>query len=293
MIASAGSLAQIIPPSLMMIIYAATAGVSVGAMFLAGIIPGLLIGLGQMAWAWRVASRLGIGEATTYSSSGLLSASRSAWPALLIPIIVIGGILGGVFTATEASVVAVFYVLLLSLVYRQFGWSRLFKLTEDSIGLFSLSLLCVAAASLWGWILAFYSVPQGIVAWLGDAGMLSSTHQIFIFVILIFLLIGTFMDAIPAIIILQPIVGEVGAAGGIDPYHMGIVVVLTLAIGLITPPYGLCLLIASDLGKVSVAAALRALVPFFLISLAVLALAVLLPDLILWIPRATMASLMP
>ena len=291
--AASSTLGNIIPPSLMMIIYAATAGVSVGAMFLAGIIPGLLIGLGQMAWAWRVASRLGIGEATTYSSSGLLSASRSAWPALLIPIIVIGGILGGVFTATEASVVAVFYVLLLSLVYRQFGWSRLFKLTEDSIGLFSLSLLCVAAASLWGWILAFYSVPQGIVAWLGDAGMLSSTHQIFIFVILIFLLIGTFMDAIPAIIILQPIVGEVGAAGGIDPYHMGIVVVLTLAIGLITPPYGLCLLIASDLGKVSVAAALRALVPFFLISLTVLALAVLLPDLILWIPRATMASLMP
>jgi tripartite ATP-independent transporter DctM subunit len=276
----------------MMIIYAATAGVSVGAMFLAGIVPGLLIGLGQMGWAWRVASRLGIGEKATFSARGLASSTRSAWPALLIPVIVLGGIMGGVFTATEASVVAVLYVLLLSLVYRQFGLSRLFKLTEDSIGLFSLSLLCVAAASVWGWILAFYSVPQGIVGWLGDAGLLSSTHQIFLFVILIFLVIGTFMDAIPAIIILQPIVGEIGAAAGIDPYHMGIVVVLTLAIGLITPPYGLCLLIASDLGKISVGAALRALVPFFLISLGVLALAVLFPELILWIPRVTMANLM-
>lgn len=291
--AASSTLGNIIPPSLMMIIYAATAGVSVGAMFLAGIIPGLLIGLGQMGWAWRVASRLGIGEKATFSAKGLVSTTRSAWPALLIPVIVLGGIMGGVFTATEASVVAVLYVLLLSLAYRQFGLSRLFKLTEDSIGLFSLSLLCVAAASLWGWILAFYSVPQGIVAWLGDAGLLGSTHQIFIFVILIFLVIGTFMDAIPAIIILQPIVGEIGAAAGIDPYHMGIVVVLTLAIGLITPPYGLCLLIASDLGKISVGAALRALVPFFLISVGVLALAVLFPDLILWIPRATMASLMP
>ena len=291
--AASSTLGNIIPPSLMMIIYAATAGVSVGAMFLAGIIPGLLIGLGQMGWAWRVASRLGIGEKTTFSARGLASSTRSAWPALLIPVIVLGGIIGGVFTATEASVVAVLYVLLLSLLYRQFGLSRLFRLTEDSIGLFSLSLLCVAAASLWGWILAFYSVPQGIVGWLGGAGLLSSTYQIFIFVILIFLVIGTFMDAIPAIIILQPIVGEIGAAAGIDPYHMGIVVVLTLAIGLITPPYGLCLLIASDLGKISVAAALRALVPFFLISLGVLALAVLLPDLILWIPRATMGTLMP
>lgn len=290
--AASSTLGNIIPPSLMMIIYAATAGVSVGAMFLAGIIPGLLIGLGQMGWAWRVASRLGIGEKTTFSVRGLASNTRSAWPALLIPVIVLGGIMGGVFTATEASVVAVLYVLLLSLLYKQFGLSRLFRLTEDSIGLFSLSLLCVAAASLWGWILAFYSVPQGIVGWLGDAGLLSSTNQIFLFVILIFLVIGTFMDAIPAIIILQPIVGEVGAAAGIDPYHMGIVVVLTLAIGLITPPYGLCLLIASDLGKISVTAALRALVPFFVISVGVLAVAVMLPDLILWIPRETMATLM-
>lgn len=290
--AASSTLGNIIPPSLMMIIYAATAGVSVGAMFLAGIIPGLLIGLGQMAWSWRVASRLGIGERTRFSTRRLLSTTRSAWPALLIPIIVIGGIIGGIFTATEASVVAVLYVLLLSVAYRQFGFARLFRLTEDSIGLFSLSLLCVAAASLWGWILAFYSVPQGIVAWLGDAGLLSSTPQVFVFVTLIFLVIGTFMDAIPAIIILQPIIGEVGAAAGIDPYHMGIVVVLTLAIGLITPPYGLCLLIASDLGKISVGAALRALVPFFIISLGVLAVAVLFPDLILWIPRAAMANLM-
>jgi tripartite ATP-independent transporter DctM subunit len=289
--AASSTLGNIIPPSLMMIIYAATAGVSVGAMFLAGIIPGILIGVGQMAWSWRVASRLDIGEAEAFSPGRLARATRAAWPALLIPVLVIGGILGGVFTATEASVVAVLYVLLLSLVYRQFGLSRLFSLTEDSIGLFSLSLLCVAAASLWGWILAFYSVPQGIVSWLEGAGMLDSPLQIFAFVILIFLVIGTFMDAIPAIIILQPIVGEVGAAAGIDPYHMGIVVVLTLAIGLITPPYGLCLLIASDLGKISVTAALRALVPFFVISLAVLALAVFFPDLILWIPRAALANL--
>jgi tripartite ATP-independent transporter DctM subunit len=274
----------------MMIIYAATAGVSVGAMFLAGIVPGILIGIGQMLWARRVAHRLDIGDTTPFSVRRLFSSGRSAWAALLIPVIVIGGIMGGVFTATEAGVVAVLYVLLLAVATPGFGFRGLFHLTEESIGLFSLSLLCVAAASLWGWLLAFYSVPQSFVAGLGDAGLLASPFHIFVAVILMFLVIGTFMDAIPAIIILQPIIGEMAVAGGIDPYHMGVVVVLTLAIGLITPPYGLCLLIAADLGEIPVTSAMRGLAPFYMVSLSVVAVAVLFPDLILWIPRTFMAG---
>ncbi len=291
--AASSTLGNIIPPSLMMIIYAATAGLSVGAMFLSGIVPGVLIGLAQMVWAGRVASRLRIGESTPFSVRTLKSTARLAWTALVIPVIVIGGILGGVFTATEASVIAVGYVLVVSLLSRQLTFARLFKLTEDSTGLFSLSLLCVAAASLWGWVLAFYGVPQAVVGWLGGIGLLESTAGIFVVVIAVFLVIGTFMDAIPAIIILQPIVGELVAVGSIDPYHMGIVVVLTLAIGLITPPYGLCLLIASDLAGLSTVAAVRALVPFYLISLGVLAVAVFLPDLVLLIPRVAMPGLAP
>lgn len=289
--AASSTLGNIIPPSLMMIIYAATAGLSVGALFLAGIVPGILIGVGQMVWAWRVAADSGIVEMTRFSPGRLLSTTRAAWPALLIPVIVIGGILGGVFTATEASVVAVLYVLALSVITRQASPRRLFRLTDESISLFSLSLLCVAAASLWGWVLAYYAVPQGIVAWLETAGVLSSPLRIFGAVIVIFLVIGSFMDAIPAIIIMQPIIGEIATAGGIDPYHMGIVVVLTLAIGLITPPYGLCLLIAADLGGTPIGKAMRALVPFYLISLGVVMIAVLLPDVILWIPDAVMSNL--
>jgi tripartite ATP-independent transporter DctM subunit len=291
--AASSTLGNVIPPSLMMIIYAAISGVSVGAMFLAGIVPGILIGMGQMLWAGGVASRLGIGEAATFSGRKVVAASRSAWAALLIPVLVLGGILAGIFTATEASVIAVLYVLLLAVGYREISFTRLFRTTEDSISLFSLSLLCVAAAAVWGWILAFYAVPQAVVLWLDGIGMLGSEYMIFLFVVLIFLVIGTFMDAIPAIILLQPIVGEVGAAGGIDPYHMGIVVVLTLAIGLITPPYGLCLLIASGLGRIPVTSAIRALMPFYLISLAVLSVAVFLPDIVLWIPRVSLPEVMP
>lgn len=291
--AASSTLGNIIPPSLMMIIYAATGGVSVGAMFLTGIIPGILIGVGQMMWSWRVSSRLGIAATTRFSGRQLLSASRSAWLALLIPVVVIGGIIGGVFTATEASLVAALYVILLAAVYRTFEWRRLFSVGQDSIGLFSLSLLCVAAASLWGWLLAFYGIPQAVVDALGATGLLGSRYHVFVVVGLIFLVIGTFMDAVPAIIILQPIVGPMGASVGIDPYHMGIVVVLTLSIGLITPPYGLCLLIASDLAGLSIAAAVRAMVPFYVISLIVVVIAVLFPDLMLWIPRTALPSVVP
>lgn len=289
--AASSTLGNIIPPSLMMIIYAASAGISVGAMFLSGIVPGVLIGVIQMIYSSRVAARLRIGEKTPFSLERFGATARLAWPSLIIPVIIIGGILGGVFTATEASVIAVLYVLVIAALGRQLSGRKLFRLTEDSVGLFSLSLLCVAAASLWGWVLAFYSVPQAVVAWLGDIGLLHSTFGIFAAVIIVFLIVGTFMDAVPAIIILQPIVGEIASAAGIDPYHMGLIVVLTLAIGLLTPPYGLCLLIASDLGGLSTGATVRALVPFYAISIGVVVFAALFPDIVLWIPRLTTGTL--
>jgi tripartite ATP-independent transporter DctM subunit len=292
LVAASATLGNIIPPSLMMIVYAATAGISVGAMFLSGIVPGIMIGLLQMVYAYRVASKNNIGDAEPFSVQRLKVSTGNAFLALLIPILIIGGILFGWFTATEASVVSVLYVMLLAVIYKEFSFKRLYKLAEDSIGMFSLSLLCVAAASLWAWLLAFYSVPQGIVAWFGEVGLLNSQLSIFAVVVFVFLVVGTFMDAVPAIIILQPIIGEIGAAGGIDPYHMGIVVVLTLAIGLLTPPYGLCLLIAADLGGMTVAGATKALGPFFVISLIVVAVSVFFPDLILWIPRAALAGQM-
>lgn len=289
--AASATLGNIIPPSLMMIIYGATAGLSIGALFLSGIVPGILIGLLQMAYSARVASHLGIRDAEPFTVSRLTSSARSAGPSLVIPVLIIGGILGGAFTATEASVIAVVYVLVLALAGGHLGLRALYRVSEDSVSMFSLSLLCVAAASLWGWVLAYYSVPQTVVSWLAGLGLLESKVGIFFAVIFAFLVVGTFMDAVPAIIILQPIVGEIAVAGGIDPYHMGLVVVLTLAIGLLTPPYGLCLLIAADIAGITTSTAVRALVPFYLISLVVVVFAALFPDVVLWIPRTAMAGL--
>ncbi|WP_321991342.1 TRAP transporter large permease [Marispirochaeta aestuarii] len=290
--AASSTLGNIIPPSLMMIIYAATAGLSVGGMFLSGIIPGVLIGTLQMGYSFFVAYRLGIGGDHKFSFKRLWKHSKLAILALFIPIIVIGGIIFGIFTATEASSITVLYALVLALLYREASLKKIYETFKTSLGLFSLSLFCVAAASLWGWVLAFYNIPEMVVEFMGNAGMLDSTYLIFLTVVIIFLVIGTFMDAIPAIIILQPIIGQITATAGINPYHMGIVVVLTLAIGLITPPYGLCLLISADLAELSIAKATRAMVPFYLISLFVLAVAVFLPDLMLWIPRVAMPNYM-
>jgi TRAP-type C4-dicarboxylate transport system permease large subunit len=149
----------------------------------------------------------------------------------------------------------------------------------------------VAAASLWGWVLAYYAVPQTVVAWLAGLGLLGSKAGVFITVVFAFLVVGAFMDAVPAIIILQPIVGEIAVKAGIDPYHMALVVVLTLAIGLLTPPYGLCLLIAADIAGLTSSVAVRALVPFYLISFAAVIFAALFPDIVLWIPRTAMVGL--
>jgi len=290
--AASSTLGNIIQPSIMMIIYAATAGLSVGCLFLAGVIPGVLIGVGQMAFSFYFASRHKIGVDRKFSFRKLLAASKSAVFALVIPIIVLGGIIGGLFTATEASVIVVVYAMILSVFYRGISLRRLYQVMENSIGLFSLSLLCVAAASLWGWILAYYNVPQSIVTYLETAGLLGSKLYVFGFVVLCFLVIGTFMDAIPAIIILQPIIGELVAKVGINPYHMGIVIVLTLAIGLITPPYGLCLLIASDLAGITVPKAMKSLLPFFILSLIVVLIAIFFPELMLFIPKLAMPEFM-
>ena len=286
--AASSTLGNIIPPSIMMIIYAATAGLSVGEMFLTGIIPGILIGVGQMLYATYYAVKNNIGGNHKFSFKSVLINLKSSFAALVIPILVMGGIILGVFTATEAAVIAVVYSIILTLFYKETNLAKFIDTIKTSVGLFSLSLFAVAAASLWGWVLAYYNVPQNIVATLGRAGLLDSAIFVWVFTIFTFVIVGLFMDAVPAIIILQPIFGPLATAVGINPYHMGIVIVLTLAIGLITPPYGLCLLIAADLAKITVPKAMKAMWPFYFLSFVVVLIAVFLPNLMLFFPKVFM-----
>ncbi len=283
--AASSTLGNIIPPSIMMIIYSATAGLSVGGMFLTGIIPGILIGMSQILYAVYFTTKHNIGGSYPFNFKNFLRAFKESFAALVIPVLVMGGIIFGVFTATEAGVIAVLYSMILTFFYRELNLKKFIETIKTSVGMFSLSLFAVAAASLWGWVLAFYNVPQNIVAALTQAGLLSSPAFVWIFTIVTFIAVGTFMDAVPAIIILQPVFGPIAMAVGIDPYHMGIVVVLTLAIGLMTPPYGLCLLIAADIAKISVPKAMRAMIPFYILSFLIVLIAVTMPGLMLWLPR--------
>ena len=184
------------------------------------------------------------------------------------------------------------YTLFLLFICRGLSLDKFYGIIKFCVEFSSLSLFCIATASLWGWVLAYYHIPQLIVAYFDAMGLLSTQLLVFSFVILLFLIMGTFMDALPAIIIMQPIIGELTLRVGINPYQMGIVVVLTLAIGLITPPYGLCLLIATRLAKVSVPKVLKYLIPFFIISLIVVWVAVFFPNVVLFVPRLLMPRFM-
>jgi len=200
---------------------------------------------------------------------------------------VVGGIIFGVFTPTEAAGIACVYSLILGLfVYRTIKFKDLPRILAENALLCSLTLFCVATATVFGWLLAYYNVPNAVSAFLSQ--FITSPFLIFLLINIIFLIVGTFMDAIPAIIILIPLIYPIAMQVGIHPVHLGVVVVINLAIGLITPPYGLCLLLACAIADISIPRSLSAVLPFFLVMVGVLMFVTYVPDVVLWLPRMVM-----
>jgi tripartite ATP-independent transporter DctM subunit len=217
-----------------------------------------------------------------YPFGEVIKAFRGAALPLGLIVVVIGGILGGFFTATEAAVIAVLYSLVLGLVvYRTISFKDLPKIFRDSALLTTLPLFALAAASIFAYLLAFYRIPF----LLKDAFGAVPGWAILWVVALVFLVIGSFLDALPAMAIMIPVLAPAITAAGIDPVQYGVVAVLVLALGLITPPYGLCLLLACQIGKLSVARAIRPMMPFALVIVGTIVLSIAFPDLILWLPR--------
>lgn len=277
----------IIPPSVLMIIWGGVMSVSIGGLFLAGVIPGLAIGLSMMATVYAYARRRNYPRYPLVGWTAFFGSAGSALLALLTPLIIVGGISGGIFTPTEASVVAVLYSLVLGgLVYRKLDLKALREVFYESARFSAIALFAVGTASAFAFLLAFFKVPEAIV------GQLSSLDLGFVgtgmIVAASFLLIGMFIDAIPAIIILGTVLWPVAEAAGYHPIHFAIIGVVALAFGLVTPPYGLCLLISCSLGNIRVVDTLRDLAVMLVPMLIVLLLIVLLPELILWLPRLFM-----
>lgn len=274
----------IIPPSIMMIVWGGLMSVSIGGLFLAGIVPGLMIALLMMATVLGYAKLRDYPVSKRASVREFGSALKRASLALVTPAIIVGGIIGGFFTPTEASVVAVSYSALLGgLIYRTISLREFPRVFYESARLAAISLFCIGTASAFGWLLAYFHIPQALVELVGTWGSGRMTAGLFFAAC--FLVVGMFIDAIPAIIILGSVLSPVAESVGMHPIHFAIIGVISLAFGLVTPPYGLCLLIACSLGEVTVKQALKDVGIILLPMLALLLLVVLIPDLVLFIPR--------
>jgi tripartite ATP-independent transporter DctM subunit len=274
----------IIPPSILMVVWGGLMSVSIGGLFLAGVIPGVLIALGMMATVWVYARRRGYPMYERSSGRQFVVALGKAGLALGTPLIIIGGIVGGFFTPTEASVVTVIYSAVLGgLIYRSLGLKDVPTVLYESGRLASISLFCIGTASAFGWLLAYFRVPQALVETVSAWG--SGPFSVGLLIAASFLLIGMFIDAIPAIIILGTILLPVSASVGMHPIHFAIIGVISLAFGLVTPPYGLCLLISAEIGGVKVVKALKDVTVVLLPMLVLLLMVILWPELVLWLPR--------
>src|SRR5690242_16603169 len=243
LIASASTMANLIPPSIMAVVYGATGDVSIGGLFLAGVVPGVLIGIGLMVYSYFFGP-IGVMKKRSTLAEVAIAARRSALP-MVIPVIIMGGILTGWFTPTEAGMVAATYILLV--VIPALNPRHLRRLPGDFMYtglLYALPLSAVAGASAFGWMLAYLRGPDAVAEYIGRYAGTDPAKIMFLLVVL-FVIVGDFIDAVPAIIIFMPIINKLTQVGHINPVHMGVVIVTTLVFGLITPPYGLSLLIAS------------------------------------------------
>ena len=277
-------LAVVIPPSILMIVWGGVLTTSIGALFLAGILPGLLLAASQMGTVHVYAKLRNYPTYPKATWGELAHALFISIPALMTPFIIIGGKIFGWFTPTEAACIAVLYALALSLlVYRKMDMRGLYDAFSRTGRFAAITLFCVGTASVFGWLMAFYQIPQallsGVSAW--EMGSIATGF----FIAATFLVVGCFLDAIPAIIIVGTILQPIAAAGDIHPVHFAMISIVSLAFGLVTPPYGLCLLICCSIAGLRLIDVLKDVMIMLLPMFAVLVLLILLPDVALLIPR--------
>ena len=274
----------IIPPSIMMVVWGGLMSVSIGGLFLAGVVPGALIAIFMMGTVLIYAKARNYPIYQRASLKEFLQALGKSVFALVTPAIIVGGIVGGLFTPTEASVVAVIYSAILgAIVYRTIAPKEFPGVLYNSARLAAISLFCIGTASAFGWLLAYFRVPQALVDFISGYGTSIATTGFLI--ALSFLVIGMFIDAIPAIIILGTILLPLAESVGMHPIHFAIIGVISLAFGLVTPPYGLCLLISCSIGEIAVSKALKDVATLLLPLLILLGLTILFPEMILFLPR--------
>jgi tripartite ATP-independent transporter DctM subunit len=277
-------LAVIVPPSILMIVWGGLLTVSIGGLFLAGIVPGVLIALVQMGTVHVYAK---LRNYPTYPRATLIETIKAigvAIPALMTPVIIIGGKIFGWFTATESACIAVLYAATLTmLVYREMDWTGLHHALLETGRLTGVALFCVGTASAFGWLLAYYQIPKALLEGVATWGMGPIATGFFIAGV--FLVVGCILDAIPAIVIVGTVLEPLAKSAGLDPIHFAMIGIVSLAFGLVTPPYGLCLMISAHVAGMRVVDALKDVFIMLMPMFGVLALVIMWPQLVLFLPR--------
>jgi C4-dicarboxylate transporter DctM subunit len=282
--ATSSTMGPIIPPSIPFIIYGVLGEVSIASLFLAGLIPGVLLGLFQMGMVAYYARKRNYPKGSLPSARETLRAIFDAALVLMMPVIILGGILSGVFTPTESACIAVFYAFVISFfVYRDIRLRDLPRIIIDTGAMSAVVMLVIGTASIFSWLLASEEIPQTV-----STAILKVTDNrilILLCVNIILLIVGTFMETTASLIILTPVLLPLMIQVGVDPLHFGVILVLNLVIGLTTPPVGVCLFIACSIGKIRLERISRAILPFILASIAVLVIATYWESLIMFIPK--------
>ncbi|KAA0957369.1 TRAP transporter large permease [Planococcus kocurii] len=282
--ASSSTVGPIIPPSLPMIIVGTLASLSIGDLFLAGALPGILLGVGLMIPTYLISVKRNYPKGERQPVKVIWKSFTGAFWALLMTFIILYGILGGFFTPTEASIIAVLYAFVIGIfVYKELPIKKIPEIMLSSMTATASIMLLVGFANLFGWIMVREQIPQLVAE--SILGISTNAIIVILLINILLLFVGTFMETIAALVILFPVLLPVALTVGMDPIQFGVMMVLNLVIGLVTPPVGVCLFVASQIGKVSIGKTARELLPFLGVSLVVLMLVAFIPQITLFLPN--------
>jgi len=281
--AASATIGPIIPPSIIMVIYGAYGNVSIGSLFLGGAVPGVIFGFTMMLVVFLWSGSRSFPKHRKSSFPERFSAFKSSFLALLVPIIIVGGIVGGIITPTESAMVASVYTLAISMfVFKKLTLRNTIQAFQKTFISLANPLFCVSAAGAFGYLMAYLQVPDMVLE--AMSGVLGNAKLTLIFIMIMYLILGTFMDAIPAIVIFLPIVQKMAAAAGLDPVHVGVLVTVVLCFGFLTPPYGLTLLLCSEIGGAPVLKVTKSLIPIYLAMGVVILIIIFVPQIVLFLP---------
>jgi len=285
LLACGGSIGPIIPPSIPLLVYGTLANVSVGALFIGGVIPGILMGFGLMIYCYFIGKkRHYVGREKAASIKEIFSAGKDTILALFMPIIIIGGIMSGVFTPTESGAIAVFYALVVSVfIYHELTWKTFWEALVNSAKGSGQVLIVVACASLFTWVITVNQVPQAVTEYLEST--IDNKYMLLLVINIILLIAGTFIDTTSAIVIFAPLFVPLAQSMGVDLVHFGLIIAVNLTIGMCTPPLGVCLFVSGSIANISLKEQMHDLVPMLAVLIVVLMLVTYIPELTLFLPR--------